>query len=229
MRRAAGHGAGLVLAGLVAGLWAPPGPAQAQIQAQTQASAQVQVPDDAAERDRIGRERQAVQARFDQAQRDCAGRFQVNACLDGARAERRQALDRLHREQVVLDDARRRTRAAERLQGQQRRQREREAQAALAASAGAAAASAPALRPGSAASAPARARDAAAPAPSTSASASASATAARQVARAAAHQRRKQQAARHAEAVRQRNAEQDARQPPAAGLPIPGGSAPAPR
>ncbi|OYU99946.1 MAG: hypothetical protein CFE45_11060, partial [Burkholderiales bacterium PBB5] len=44
----------------------------------------------------------------------CEKRFLVTECLDAARAERRQALDQLQRQQVVLDEARRRERAAQR-------------------------------------------------------------------------------------------------------------------
>lgn len=194
-----------------------------------------QLPDDAAERARIERERQAVLARHAQAEQACVGRFQVTACLEAARAERRQALDLLRREQVVLDDARRRARAAERLQAQQRRQAEREAQGATAMAAASAPVEATAVTPGGAvaagpgASAPMAAATPASATPpgaAARAAASASAAAARQAARAAAYQRRQAQAAQHAEAVRQRNAAQDAQRPPAAGLPLPGASQP---
>lgn len=84
--------------------------------------------DDSAERARIVRERGEVEARFQQRQRDCQARFAVTACVDEARAEHRQALQRLRREEGVLDEAQRRQRAAARLaaiEEKQRAERER--------------------------------------------------------------------------------------------------------
>ncbi|MEK8050537.1 hypothetical protein AACH10_09830 [Ideonella sp. DXS22W] len=187
------------------------------------AQAQPVVADDAAERARIERDRQAVVARHAQAERQCAQRFQVTDCLDSARAERRQALDQLRREQAVLDDARRRARAAERLQGQQRRQREREAQALLSSPREAARAASAAPAAGSEPAAGVAGRPGHRPA----AAAAASAASASHAAQAAAHARREHRAEQHAIAVRQRNAARDAKKPPAAGLPLPGASGPA--
>lgn len=176
--------------------------------------------DDAAERTRIERDRQAAQARYGQAETECAQRFQVTACLEAARAERRQTLDRLRRELAVLDDARRRARAAERLQGQQRRQREREAQAMLSTPREPArAASAPAATGADAAASAAPVRR---KAETAAAAPAASAASASHAAQAAAHARRERQAEQHAQAVRARNAAHDAKKPPAAGLPVPG-------
>jgi hypothetical protein len=66
------------------------------------------------ERERIARERAAAQARFEEQQRVCQSRFVVTACIDRARAERREALDHLTEQERVLDEARRKHRAAQR-------------------------------------------------------------------------------------------------------------------
>ena len=51
--------------------------------------------DDSAERARIASDRQAMEARYDAARRDCETRFVVNDCLDQARQARRAALEPL--------------------------------------------------------------------------------------------------------------------------------------
>lgn len=79
--------------------------------------------DDSAERARIARERADVEARFQAQRRECETRFAVTACVDDARAEHRQALQRLRREEGVLDEAQRRQRAAARLAGIEEKQR----------------------------------------------------------------------------------------------------------
>ncbi len=165
---------------------------------------------DAAERARIAADRQAVQARFEIAKRDCEARFVVNQCLEQAHRARREALAPLQRQTYLLDDARRRARAAQRLLDIQARE--------------SAAAAKPALAP----AAPASARAAGAAAPSAKprvqhvlappAAASAAAQAQR---RAAQQQQRLRDAQAHQEAVQARNAKRDAHRPPAAGLPIP--------
>ncbi len=167
--------------------------------------------DDAAERSRIAAERRAVQAGFDSARAACERRFVVTECLDSARAERRQALDRLQRQQVVLDEARRRSRAAE-------RQRDIETRAA-----GADERDAQALPPArAAASAAVPPRRPSHPAPS---SAAASASADAQAQRRRISFANRQAAAReHQRAVDERNARHDAQHKPAAALPL---SAPA--
>ncbi|MBP6901839.1 MAG: hypothetical protein KBC73_17215 [Burkholderiaceae bacterium] len=178
------------------------------------------VPDEAAERSRIQAERQAVQTRFAQAERDCASRFQATACLEAARAQRREALDRLRREESVLDEARRRQRAAERLAQVQRRQREQAAGELLGQPPGRAAAAA------SNAAAASAAQSASRPAAATRPPVVADPGEAER--RRRAYQERLQQAEAHARALRQRNAARDAERPPAAPLPVPGASA-APR
>ena len=84
--------------------------------------------DDSAEGSRIARERAEAQARFEARRRECETRFAVTACVDEARAEHRQALQRLRREEGVLDEAQRRQRAAARMaaiEAKQRAERER--------------------------------------------------------------------------------------------------------
>ena len=71
--------------------------------------------DDAAERTRIARERAEATALFEQRQRECGQRFAVTACVDQARAEHRQVLSRLRRQEGVLDEAQRKQRAAQRM------------------------------------------------------------------------------------------------------------------
>jgi hypothetical protein len=77
---------------------------------------------DAPERARIAAERQVVEARFEAARQACEARFVVNNCLEQARQERRQALEPLQRQTHLLDDARRRERAVERLRSIQARE-----------------------------------------------------------------------------------------------------------
>jgi len=167
----------------------------------------VAAPDsDAAERDRIAADRRAVQARFEVAQRDCETRFIVNQCLEQARHARREALAPLQRQSDLLDDARRRARAAERLRAIRARE--------------SAAAAKPALLPASAAL-PAAASDR--PPVQRAVRAAPAASAAVQAAqhRAAQQQQRLHDAQIHQDAVQARNAKQDARRPPAASLPVP--------
>lgn len=200
------------------------------------------VPDEAAERARIAAERRAVEARFDAAQADCRQRFVVNECLVAARAERRAQLADLQRQQLVLDDARRRARAAERQQAIQERLRELDARdaAPLTPRARQAAASAPgAARPGAGAAssgaaaasgAGAASGRAAVAAPRRAAAASSTAPGAAEAAAAARrheadYQRRQREAQAHRDAVDARNRRRDAVKPPAATLPLPAASA----
>ena len=179
---------------------------------------------DSTERERIAAERRAAESRFVGAQADCQTRFMMTECLDTARAERRQALDGLQRRQLVLDDARRRERAAERLTLQRTRAAEQAEAASASASASASALlQQQARRPASSASRPA-------PVAARTDTSAEVAAAARQAEAAAAPRRRaaydqRQQAARdHQQALAARNARQDAIKPPAAGLPVPGAS-----
>lgn len=67
-----------------------------------------------AERERIRVERAQAEQRYAEAERDCNTRFVVTSCVEAARAQRRDALGRLRNEELVLDRAERRQRAAER-------------------------------------------------------------------------------------------------------------------
>ena len=174
--------------------------------------------DDTAERQRIAAERAVVEQRFNAALAVCQTRFMVTDCLDRARAERRQALDQLQRQTLLLDDEKRRARAAQRLQAIQRRDAEASQRSTATATTKSAAASA---------SAPIAGQRPARELPRAAAPSSASASAAAQQ-RQMQFQRRQEAARLHELAVQQRNARQDAKRPPAAGLPVPGASAAAP-
>ncbi|MDD2923711.1 hypothetical protein [Rhodoferax sp.] len=68
-----------------------------------------------AERERIARERAHHEAVFLQAERDCYARFAVSDCLQQARKDRRAALDPLRRQELVLNDIERKSRAVQAL------------------------------------------------------------------------------------------------------------------
>ncbi len=182
--------------------------------------------DDSAERARIASDRQAVEARYDAARRDCETRFVVNDCLDQARQARRAALEPLQRQIHLLDDARRRERAVERLRLIQARQAAAAERPALAAAVAASAAPAPPVPPVQPAVPSPSTAAALAASATTSAAASAAALAAQQ--RQARQQQRLQQAQAHQAAVQARNARRDAQRKPAEGLPVPGTAASAP-
>jgi colicin import membrane protein len=69
---------------------------------------------DDAERAQIAAERAALDARYHSAERECREHFVVTSCVDDAKRERRRGLDALKSRQLVLDEARRRARTAER-------------------------------------------------------------------------------------------------------------------
>jgi hypothetical protein len=86
----------------------------------TGASAQVGTPPtvqqaEAMERARIRDTRAAAQARFDAQEAQCYQRFAVNDCLADARLARRELLADLRRQELSLNDAQRKRRAAEQL------------------------------------------------------------------------------------------------------------------
>ena len=64
--------------------------------------------------DRIATERAAANARLAEQERECETRFIVAPCLDSARQVQRAAATRLRRQELQLDDAKRREAAAER-------------------------------------------------------------------------------------------------------------------
>lgn len=69
---------------------------------------------DDAERARIAAERQALNERFAQEERECQRRFAITPCLDDVRSRRRAALALLRARELQLDDAERQQRAADR-------------------------------------------------------------------------------------------------------------------
>ncbi len=161
-------------------------------------------PDEAAQRARLERERAAAETRYQQALQACSGSFALTNCQERARAERRKTFDRLDAEEADLDAAQRRRRAEE-------RQREIERNAAQRPAASAAATeprphAPPAPTPVFPKVAP--------PAPQ-----SASAAAKREAETLERYRQRQERAAAHKAEVERRNAEQDAKRPPAPGLP----------
>jgi len=183
---------------------------------------------EAAEIDRIRRERQVAEAQYAKAAEACRKEFAVTACLDKARSERRTAMDRLRQAEIVINDERRRVKAAERTDAVARKTRaaaEQSTGPASSADAG-----------GKLARPAAGGRAARSPAPGASAAPKPHAAqgagrdhsadgliAATQAARRASDARAQQtQLARHRQDVLERNAAQAKKHPPAAGLPTPG-------
>ena len=70
----------------------------------------------AAEHERIARERVDVQATLKKQEAACQERFVVTPCVEAARKAEREALARLRRQEVLLDEQVRKQRAAERAQ-----------------------------------------------------------------------------------------------------------------
>jgi hypothetical protein len=173
---------------------------------------------DAAERQRIAAERAEVEKAFAAREAECRERFIVTSCLDAARRDRRDAMERLRQQQVVLDEAQRKQRAAERIEDirnkvsaddakrreAQARVRSREARLQEQAQRSEAAASA-----GPAASQPDRAARRPPPSPKPPAQ------------RASEYERRQTDAKEHRAAVERRNAERTAKGKPSKPLPLP--------
>lgn len=163
----------------------------------------------AAQRERIAKDRRAVERDAQQAQQACTQQFAVTDCVNRAKAERRERLRPLEQEQALLDETVRKRRAAERLAQIQLRQ--------------AAQSTAPpevavrARRP--AASAPLAAELARPEAPRHAAAAGAAETDAAR--RADATARRAEQAQAHRVAVEEKNRRRAAQRVPAKPLPLP--------
>lgn len=68
-----------------------------------------------AQRARIAAERSQVEAAFRVEEKDCYRKFAVNDCLSAARDHRRQLLADLRRQEILLNDAQRKRKAAEHL------------------------------------------------------------------------------------------------------------------
>jgi colicin import membrane protein len=86
------------------------------------AGAWAQEPDAAAERARIRAERDQAEAGFVAQEKACRARFAVNDCVNDARKRMRDTLADLRRQEITLNDAERKRRAAERLKDIQERQ-----------------------------------------------------------------------------------------------------------
>lgn len=89
----------------------------ASLTAALPAPARAQSVDDAAERARIDAERGQAQQRLERERAECYQRFAVNDCLRRAEAAHRQTLGDLRRQEIRLNDAKRRDASA----AQQRR------------------------------------------------------------------------------------------------------------
>ena len=79
-------------------------------------------PPDQAERTRIAAERNKAEARLKAQEAACYKTFAVNDCVSAARAERRERLADLRRQELSLNDADRRRRSAERLRSIEERE-----------------------------------------------------------------------------------------------------------
>ncbi len=174
---------------------------------------------ESAERERIGVERAAIEKAFATREAECRERFVVTSCLDAARRDRREAIERLLQQQVLLDEAQRKQRAAQRVEeirakvsGEESRRREADTRARererrqieQAAKVEAAA---------SAASAAPQPAIASAPAPHSPRAADSKRT--------GAYDKRQADARAHREAVDRRNAEHAAKHKPSKALPAP--------
>lgn len=82
----------------------------------------------AAERERIGRERLAIDEALQRTQAACYQRFAVEDCLRTARRRAREHLAVLRQQESMMDDRERRERAAQRLQSIEERQNTRGAE-----------------------------------------------------------------------------------------------------
>ncbi len=99
-------------------LVATAGLASAQALAQFgSAQAEQETPDEQArERARIAAERKEIEVRFAAEEAACRAKFFVNACLNDMRPRQREALTDLRRQEILLDDAERKRKAAEQLE-----------------------------------------------------------------------------------------------------------------
>ncbi len=68
------------------------------------------------ERVRIAAERKEIEVRFAAQEAGCHAKFFVNACLNDLRPRQREALADLRRQEILLDDAERKRKAAEQLE-----------------------------------------------------------------------------------------------------------------
>ena len=78
-------------------------------------------PAESAQRARIAAERGQAEAAFRAQEKACYAKFAVNDCLKAAKAHRRQVLADLRRQEISLNDAQRKRRAAEQLRAVEER------------------------------------------------------------------------------------------------------------
>ena len=184
------------------------------------------------ERERIARERAALEARFTESEAACQSRFAVTDCVNDAKAERREALAPLRRQAIALDDAQRKQRAAQRQENVRKklseaRAPEREVVVRGAAAAASQPAAATSDEPASAP--PRESKQKAAPKPNPARTPKAAPPAAdRRAAEAQAQARleeRRRAAQAHREAVERRNAERALSGKRADPLPLPASAA----
>jgi colicin import membrane protein len=185
---------------------------------------------DAEERRQITRERDAAEAKYAERERDCQQRFIVTSCLDEAKAERRQAIDKLRERQIVLDEARRHERSETRQAELQEKAAEDARRESARAGAAASSASAPAhgrpleAHPSASMAAGGAPHDRAHPSGIGGTSPpqeSATLREQHEEASRAAYDARQAEAAEHRQQALQRSAERAAEKPPAAPLPVP--------
>lgn len=105
----------LLLATLSTGLWAQAAPKHSNLAGGL---------DVRAERSRIASERQQVEARFKAEETACYQKFAVNDCIDAGRAERREKLADLRRQEISLNDAERKRKGAEQVQRMEDKQKD---------------------------------------------------------------------------------------------------------
>lgn len=67
------------------------------------------------ERERINAERVTLEAKFDAEEAVCYKKFAVNNCLNAVKSRRRDAMAELRQQEVALNDAKRRQKAAEQI------------------------------------------------------------------------------------------------------------------
>lgn len=79
-----------------------------------------------AQRARIAAERKQAEVVFKADEKACYAKFAVNDCLDDARTRRREVLADLRRQEISLNDAQRKRRAAEKLRSIEERSREQQ-------------------------------------------------------------------------------------------------------
>jgi colicin import membrane protein len=78
-------------------------------------------PATAAERARLKSERTTVEAAFKAEEKACYGKFAVTDCLSAAKERRRTALSDLRRQEISLNDAERKRKAAQRIRDDEER------------------------------------------------------------------------------------------------------------